>query len=213
MKRRLSRLWLWFNGGGSRRRVIVTPALALLVTIVSLTWHLHGWPHALIRELCGYRGWMMTTHYAYRLPGGAVLIPNDDFYLSLPGLIAALYPLERRVGSWHVLATIVFAHVFASIVAGISVRLMHDDHALHVLDVGTSVLMTSSAAMLATYTRNKWVWIVVFALYGLDLALSHDLASAEHSLAIGCGIASGFGYERIQERISAHSAKTFSDFC
>jgi hypothetical protein len=192
----MRRLWRWCNGGGVKRRIVVTPILAVLVISVSLLWHVDGRPHEWIRDACSYRGYMLTTAKAYRMIGGAVLIPNVDFYLSLPGLVAALYPLERRVGPWIVFGTISFAHIFASIVLGIAVRITHDHHALHIHDVGTSVLMTSAAAMLATITRNKAVWALVIGLYTFDLVLSHDLASAEHTIAIGCGIVSGILFRR-----------------
>jgi hypothetical protein len=197
MKQKFRHFWRWFDGGPApRRRVLVTPIVAILVIVVSLTWHVSGWPHDVVGDLCGYRGYMMTTEKAYRMIGGAVLIPNDDFYLSLPGLLAALYPLERRVGASVTFATIAFANMFASMTMGVVMRIADDQRALHAHDVGTSVLMTSAAAMLAVITRNRAVWAIVVALYGLDLALSHDLASAEHTLAIGCGVVSGFVYLR-----------------
>jgi hypothetical protein len=190
------RVWRWFNGGESHRRVVVTPAVALLVILVSGAWHFDGWTHDIVRRVCSYRGYMLTTWHAYRMIGGALLIPNDDFWGSLPGLIAALYPLERRIGSWWTLGVIACAHVFSSVVAGIGLRLLHDTHTLHVHDVGTSVLMVSAASMLATVTRNRWLWAFVLTIYLIDLVLSHDLASAEHTLAIGCGVVGGLGYRR-----------------
>jgi hypothetical protein len=160
----------------------------MLVVLVSASWQIHGWPHDVVKEFCAYRGEDLFTVKAYRVMGGALLIPNADFYLGLPGLLLALYPLERRIGSWRLLGMIVFAHIVASLSAGFYGRLAHDTHTLHQLDVGTSVLMASAAAALATYARSRGVWAVVTVLFGLDLVLSHDLASAEHAISLVLGV-------------------------
>lgn len=182
------RLWRWFNGGDSHRRVVVTPVCAGLLVVISAAWELHGWPHEVVRQVCSYRGYMLFSWHAYRMIGGALLVPNIDFYGSLPGLIGAMYPLERRVGAWWTLAVIASAHIITSLFAGIGLRVLGDTHTLRVHDVGSSVLMVSAAAMLATITRNRWLWTLILSIYLLDLVLAHDLASAEHTFAISCGI-------------------------
>lgn len=197
MKANAKRLWLWCNEGG--HRLIVTPMLAVLIVVVSTAWQIHDVPHDIVRAFFAYRGSQMLSTHSFRVITSAVLIPNIDFYLALPGLILALYPLERRIGAFAVLAITFTAHIAATLATGTFNRLTEDHNALVHMDVGSSVLMVSGVSALAAYTRNKWIALIIAGGMLLDFVLAHDLATTEHVISITLGSISG-AYLRKRER-------------
>jgi hypothetical protein len=179
----------WFARGPHPLRF--TPVAIALVTAVSTMWRIQGAPHDIVQQLCGYRGEQLGSLQSFRMIGGAFLIPDGAFVFGVLGLTLALVPLEKRIGALRVATVALSGHVAATLIAGTWAHWTNDRTTLQVFDVGSSVMMLSAASTLAIVTRAAGVWAIVGIGTGLDLALSHDLASFEHLIAITWGVAAG----------------------
>lgn len=190
--------WLDYSNAAKRHAVRFTPIFAALVTITSICWQLDGWPHHAVAWFAEYRPEQLSRWTGLRVAGGALLIPNSDFFFGLPGLLAATWAVERRVGTWILAFVAGAAHVTASLLAGVIAHLTQNMSMLSDLDVGTSVVMVSSAALLGTLSRSGWVWALTATALAIDGATVHDLATAEHLFATAIGTIAGLSIDRLQ---------------
>ncbi len=108
--------------------------------------------------------------------------------LDLADAWLVLGPLEAVIGSRRLLTIGALGHLLPTVLADLCwLAWAGPGGSLAGLDVGTSAVIVTAAAALATSTRSLPVAVVLTAGLAIDLALAPNLATIEHPVAAAIG--------------------------
>jgi hypothetical protein len=174
----------------------VAPAslVFVLVTLaVSSVWRGPPAGHRAVAACCAWRATTLTHRAGALVPlfGSAFLVRRPvEAVWTVAAAWLVLGPLEAAVGSRRLLLLGAFGHAVPTVLVDLCwLAGSRAGGGLDGVDVGTSAVVVTAAAALAVLTRSPPLGAALAAGLAVDLATTPDLASVEHVVAVGIGVA------------------------
>ncbi len=171
----------------------VSVAYALVTLVVSALWRDPGAGYRLVATCCAWRAADLARGDLVPLLGSALLVRRPvEATWRVAAVWLLLGPLEAMVGGRRLLVLGAVGHVVPTVAIDLCwLTSGRTDAGLAGLDVGTSAVVVTAAAALAVATRSLPVALALATGLAVDLALTPDLATAEHLVAAAIGVGGG----------------------
>ena len=168
-------------------------AFVLVTLAVSSAWRGPPAEHRAVAACCAWRATSLTHGAGALVPllGSAVLVRRPvEAVWTVAAAWLVLGPLEAAVGSRRLLLLGAFGHAVPTVLVDLCwLGGSRVGGGLDGVDVGTSAVVVTAAAALAVLTRSPALGAALAAGLAVDLATTPDLASVEHVVAVGMGVA------------------------
>jgi len=176
--------------GGLLAAAPVSVCFLLATAAVSALWRDPGLGHLAVATCCAWQATDLPHGALVPLLGSAFLVRRPvEAAWTLAAAWLVLGPLEAVIGSRRLLTIGALGHLLPTVLADLCwLAWAGPGGSLAGLDVGTSAVIVTAVAALATSTRSLPVAVVLTAGLAIDLALAPNLATIEHPVAAAIGV-------------------------